>query len=366
MSFLDDFLALKPPLQAALATGILSALTALVMAFVTLCMQKRLAASNADQQRQLEQLKASLLDETASRTARRSYEYDMRKRLYAECEPIFFQLSEASDLALRECRDLARWKACLELEPKRENTDAQTGPWMLTNSSKLVASLYALLAPLALYVLLRSRLTTVDCALDNWLFLRFRMARELYDVFQNDAAIAACEPALEYDPLVKEWRQKRIELPSVHWWQGLSPGRLDRAVRLLITEDGGTSRLLTFGEFEDVYTAAYAGGKIEHQKILGLAANALYGFTPFKRPVFWRLIMVQVHLHHAIRRPAPHNVGELLTSPAAIREYMRLESYDAYDWRRHWPDREAGRYDKDANEIALDYIVNRLCPPSAS
>jgi len=51
-------------------------------------------------QKDLETLKSELADERAESDARRDYEYDARKRLYEECEPLLFQLIELSENAL--------------------------------------------------------------------------------------------------------------------------------------------------------------------------------------------------------------------------------------------------------------------------
>jgi hypothetical protein len=374
MRFLDLFLQLPGALQAALVTSILSLFASIGMAFLSLSLQKRLEAAKADQQRQVEQRKAefqeqletvrakfqgnlehlrsSLASAAAADTARRAYEYDSRKRLYTECEPIFFQLVEAADLALRACRNLSDPKMWRELRVEKKNWDSQE-PWMLNKSSELIGVLYALYAPLALYVLLRGKLTTIDCTVDHGVWFRFLLSRELYVAFQSDASLAACLPTLEYNPLVPGWRQKRLERPAIHWWQGLSPGRLDRAVRLFIVQEGQTQRLATFGEFEDMYVAAYEGSERSQQKLLGIAANPIYGFNPSDRPVFARLIMVQVHLHVALRQAVPKDPTSLLTDRGKLKEYLRLKNC-----RAAWP---INMTTGDPQEVALEYLSHRLC-----
>ncbi len=325
------------------------------IAFLNLNLQRRLEVAKAEQQRQLEQLRSSLADTAAANNARRAYEYDARERPYTECEPIFFQLVEAADLALRACHNLSNPKMWKELRIEKQNLDAQ-GPWMLNKSSELIGILYALYAPLALYLMLRGKLTTTDCTVDREIWFRFLLARELYLAFQCDSSLSACHPSLEYNPVVSGWRQKRLERPAVHWWQGLSPGRLDRAVRLFLVQENQTQRLATFGEFEDVYIATYEGDERSRQKLLGIAANPLYGFSPSDRPIFLRLIMVQVHLHEALRRAAPGDPKSLLTDRARLKEYLRLK-----DWSAAWPINAATG---DPQQVALEYLSHRLCLPS--
>lgn len=65
----------------------------------------------------LAQLKNRLEIKKMSRlqTARRDYEYEARKRLYQECEPILFQFSELYESALRRIyaidKDILSWKS---------------------------------------------------------------------------------------------------------------------------------------------------------------------------------------------------------------------------------------------------------------
>ena len=56
----------------------------------------------------LERLKNELEIKKDEQSARRDYEYEARKRLYQECEPILFQFSELSESALRRIYALAR------------------------------------------------------------------------------------------------------------------------------------------------------------------------------------------------------------------------------------------------------------------
>src|SRR4051794_26776704 len=185
MWLVGSFLTLQPAPQAALVTSIVAAVMSLIMAFLNLRLQRRLEATKMDQQRsleerkaelqkemetrkselqrELEEFKADLIESAAVRNARRSYEYDARKRMYTECEPIFFHLSEAADLALRKCRDLSSPKVWNELRPKRDNVGSHASVWMLNDSSELISTMYALFAPIAIYILLRAKLTTADC-----------------------------------------------------------------------------------------------------------------------------------------------------------------------------------------------------------
>jgi DNA repair exonuclease SbcCD ATPase subunit len=56
----------------------------------------------------LELLRGRLREVEAERDARRDYEYEARKRLYSEIQPLLFQLQELSESAYRWVMSLAR------------------------------------------------------------------------------------------------------------------------------------------------------------------------------------------------------------------------------------------------------------------
>jgi hypothetical protein len=307
----------------------------------------------------LESFKGEQQIAVSAQAALQTYRYDARRRLYADCEPLFFELSESTAFALQTCSDLARPDICSKLRPERNNSHSG-GPWMLNRSSEIVAILYALYYPLALWRLLKERLTLVDCSVDEGVHFRYKLARQLYSTFHQDVVLASVHPALPYDPRVQNWRTMRIEDPATYWWQGLTPGRLDRAVDAFLIGDGAAKRVLTFGEFEDLYQKTFESDSSQ-QKILGLAANPLYGFTPFERPVFWRLILVQAHLHHGLSRPVPPQPLRVLETREQLEEFLGLDDYSRFDWRRfRWDGIGDRNLVDDAKGIALRFLAEQL------
>jgi uncharacterized protein YxeA len=73
----------------AIITSVISLVTAAVTAIFTRKNDSR-----------LKYLENKLAIERAEQDARRDYEYEARKRLYQECEPILFQFAELSESAL--------------------------------------------------------------------------------------------------------------------------------------------------------------------------------------------------------------------------------------------------------------------------
>ena len=344
----------------AAAASLIAVIISAVLTLRSQRLQRDIEHMRFAMQKQLDEYKAEQQQALAETNALTAYRFDARKRLYTECEPIFFHLIEAADFALRKSRDLVNPRTWEQLRAEKRNVERGSSDRMLNKSSDLIATFYALYAPLALYLLLRGKLTSIDCSVDQSVLFRFRLARQLYDTWLDDVVLANSSPSLQYDPMVPGWRQKRLENPSVYWWQGLTPGRLDRAVRQFIVREESTPRIMTFGEFEDLYLKTYETGDREQRKILGVAANALYSFTPYDRPVFWRIIMAQVHLHNALRRPVPANVANVMESRSSLMQYLRLENYHDYCWHDAIPICAANQHPDDASTVSLDYLADRL------
>jgi hypothetical protein len=79
---------------AAIVTSSASIVVAVTSASLAYVSQRRNQREKARQDAELETLKNELANLNAERNARRSYEYDARKRLYAVTEPLLSQLSE--------------------------------------------------------------------------------------------------------------------------------------------------------------------------------------------------------------------------------------------------------------------------------
>ncbi|MFL6843724.1 MAG: hypothetical protein ACJ8ER_02450 [Allosphingosinicella sp.] len=297
--------------------------------------------------------------EIASSNALTSYQFEARKRLYTECEPLLFQLSEACEQALRRCELLGTRKACERLSVQDTNPYGLHG-FMLSRQTELIASAYELLHPLALFCLLREKMTRVDCSLDPVVSFQYRLVRHLYASFHDDEEIAAQHPQFDYEPRAEKWVSRRNELPQKYWWQGVTPGRLDRAVRMLTLVERDSRRVMTFGEFEDLYMSVYKSNDVARQKTLGVFANPLYGFTPDERPVFWRLLLVQAHIHQALTRPIPATIEKERRSPGTLRAYLNLARPERFNLGgdKGWTG-TPGSADR-TPDVALAYLADRL------
>ncbi|MEV6639094.1 hypothetical protein [Amycolatopsis sp. NPDC051371] len=244
--------------------------------------------------REVEVLKADLAREAAADKSRRDYEYEARKRIYAECEPLVIRLAESCDYAAARIISLTDERRWGELRATRDPNRY----WMLTKSSEVISTAHALLEPLSLFALLSEKVTLVDLGFDQRLAEIYTLARAAYQTHLDDYQIAAIGQPLDYDPVVPGWRAKRAVDPAKYWWQGLTRVRLDPAVELCIHRDAG--RVTTISEFEERYITLFDAVEDSRNKSLGLFCNPLYNFTPESRPVYWRLLMCQLLIYRRI------------------------------------------------------------------
>ncbi|HEX8194668.1 MAG TPA: hypothetical protein VF571_00535 [Pyrinomonadaceae bacterium] len=242
--------------------------------------------------KELERLKGIIQTEQAEQNARRDYLYEARKRLYNECEPILFRLSETSENALYRIYSLARTARNGDLEGDKN--------WLSNNKYYMASTLYNLLAPCAVFRLLQERLTLVDLEVDNQIKDQYLLAKWIYISFTDDFSLAQTEPTLPYSPFERNWQEKRILNPAQFWRQGIPVGRLDAAIDGLLMTVGANSvsRLITYGEFEKVLDSDLAGNGTKY----GIFVDVFDQFHPQKRPVLWRILIVQALLHHELIR----------------------------------------------------------------
>ena len=164
------------------------------------------------------------------------------------------------------------------------------GRWMGCASDELIHILYSMLAPIAALKGRTGGLSEGEGVLID----------EIYKSFANDELVARIAPAVPYAARkCTDWRRQRREAPATYWLQGLLPRDLDAALSCLLD---GAGELLPRETVAARYLELFHGSDGSAQKPLGLAANALQGFELRTRPVFARLIAVQVRLYGALLR----------------------------------------------------------------
>ncbi len=295
----------------------MTVLVALITAAVSLALAIFSSWTSLRSQRSLEKLKSELAEQQAEQNARRDYEYEARKRLYHECEPLLFQLIEASETALSHMRGIAARVKAVD-EP------------LYSESYYLKTTMYRLLLPCAVLKLFTTRLTLVDLEVDRAIYTQYVLARAIYLSYTDDFRLARLVKRLEYNPYVEGWSEKRKQNPQVYRRQGFPLGRLDNALdALIIGEEKTGYRFVSFGQFEEMFDAL----KEEDVKSsLGTARDLFFAFHPSTRPVLWRILIAQVLLYRGIlefSRRKEMSSSEIL---AFITSLPKEEMLD-FDWR---------------------------------
>ena len=219
---------------------------------------------------ELEQIKSDLESARANVSARLSYEYEARKRLYEKVEPLIFQLTIAAESAYVRITELAR--------TARQGNLEESHTWLNdpANDYFLISTMHRLIAPLSIIRIWERNLTLVDLSLDLALQRRFATSRMLQLTWSSDFMLAAAEPAIPYD-----------RNPP----QGLYIGDVERLADALIVADGDARRVMSFGEFE---AAVHSGSPLAFA--VAPMADVLRPFHPARRPVTWRILVGQAHL----------------------------------------------------------------------
>ncbi len=290
---------------------------------------------NAD----LENLKSDLTDLRNDKNAYREYKYEALKRLYKECQPLVFQLLETLEGATYRVQNIASKAKRNELEKEfYSQYNDQNYP---NNEYYFLSSIYYLFAPLAIFKIMRKKVTLMDLTLDeDFDFLDYyQLSKQMYLSYTDDFAISK---GLNYEPNHEEWREKRYEDPKVYWRQGFPSGVLSILEDFLI--DDNKENILTYGEFEK--KVKEDNGYIRHQ-IRELAFDVFRQFTPDNRPVLWRILLTQAYLYNLIlnRKDKKESLS-----------VFRCPNKSEFIW---YDDRESGAID-DEFEVIQKYLKNNL------
>jgi hypothetical protein len=129
-----------------------SGLIGLGISLLSIYQSKKNNESNQKHEEDITILKNSLEIQKSEKDALLDYKYDAKKRLYAEYEPLIFQLHELSESSLRRIRNIAGLARDGILDPWLSNTE----------NHYIMNTVYRLLAPFVIFKLMQRRLTLFD------------------------------------------------------------------------------------------------------------------------------------------------------------------------------------------------------------
>jgi hypothetical protein len=314
--------------------------------------ESRIEALKSELEKEVKRVEAQLTDQNSERSARRDYEYEARKRLYTEVEPVLFQLVELSEGALHRIYSLARTARHGNLsDPKRS--------WLNSDEAYYYRStLYALLAPLAAVKLLQRRITFVDLSVEKSIAAEYALAKRLLITFTDDFDLARCRPELKYDPHADilgtaEGKLLLRDSPEVYWKQGVVLGDVEAAAESLLTEaaDSRTARIKSYAEFDAEMDASDSKLSNAMREIRYLFLR----FHPEQRPILWRLLVAQACLYNTF---VELREAKLAGRPPADRPLRLIPAAERV--RLNWRRDPAEANDAEAVEIPLQVAAQYL------
>lgn len=239
-----------------------------------------------EQSQNLERIKAELGTASAEKNARRDYEYEAKKKLYEQYEPLLFQLVEQCEDAYYRVASLAR--------SVRSGTLTPDGGWLDHNGYYMWSTIYKLLAPIAIFKIIQRKLTFVDFSVDEGVATTYTLAKILSQTLSSDFELAGREPKIPYEPLLKSGHPKiEGDLGFVRR-QGIALGSLDNVLHDCFLSENEPHTLRTFGDFERNVGELL---KLNPQHEISLLFNLFHKFHPNTCPVLWRIILTQAHIY---------------------------------------------------------------------
>lgn len=241
--------------------------------------------------RRIENLKYNFQEQLYEKNARRDYEYEARKKLYTEYEPIFFKFAELSESALSRVKSLSRSSREGKLDP--------TKGWLSSDAYYLRSTIYMLFTPLASYRLMREKINLVDLRLDRDVSMQYVLAKLINRIFSSDFEFANQNPQIEYAATNSTMRNELgKENPQKYWRQGLAIGELDQFIETLIKNENGARKIVDFGEFNDNIDEENSTSKKRYDHINYIFSN----FRPDKKPILWRMLIAQSAIYYIISK----------------------------------------------------------------
>jgi hypothetical protein len=293
---------LSTPVVVALITASVSAVVSILVAIFTQSASRetstKIATLNASFQAAQAELNASLQAAQAERDARRDYEFEARKRLYADCEPLLFQAIELVEDARSRIATLAR-------TARNGDIRVDGSGWLESSGYFYKSTAFMLLAPITSYKILQRRLTIMDLGLEPRLRTQYELLKLIFLSFTRDFELARHKPRLSYKPdkADPEEPDRHIllrERPEKYVRQGLYRGVVDMISEALITSADttpasarGGSRCMSLGEFWSEFDNATSALGSRADDVAGL----IRGFHPATRPVLWRVFAAQHRLY---------------------------------------------------------------------
>jgi hypothetical protein len=221
------------------------------------------------------QLKAVLDKEKSLFDARLEYEYDAKKRLYLECEPLLFQASNAVVDAKERVIGLAANAGRGHLKPGASS-------W-LKDGYYLRSTLFRIFQPLVFFKIITGKMSQVDFSLDSSVGRRIAVLQTLHTLLSSGFEMAnASHSPRPYDPYAHVSQAQRDKHPEKYVYQSLVMGTIDEAIDHMLAEQTCISWYQFNRKFENQDSDTQA---------FDVLRAWLSNFHPQALPVLWRVLV---------------------------------------------------------------------------
>jgi hypothetical protein len=207
------------------------------------------------------------------------------------------------------------------------------------------------------FKLIQRKLTFVDLGVDPAIGGQYQIARQLWQSFAGHFDLAELEPLEPYTPYAPVTEAVRDEHPARYRLQGIPIGLLDVAAEaLLVTDDTGAPPFMSFGRFESEYQDK---NSTLHRQF-ALVAAVFLDFHPRTRPILWRTLVVQAHLHKAMIRCRQSGGAVANGKVRPLVLPMSEDERRVYDWRQAGEPVSAAQVLGVLFTVAETYVRQRL------
>jgi hypothetical protein len=161
----------------------------------------------------------------------------------------------------------------------------------------LTSTAYRLAISLAVFKAIQRRLTSVDLGTEATIRGQYSLAKALFFSWNDGFRLAAAHPPITYDPYHIDASRLAESNPATYARQHIWIGDLERIAEALTLEDSsGRIDYMGFGKFED----SYRDETSRLYECIQPTVHLLRDFYPQTRPVLWRILIAQAHLHRAL------------------------------------------------------------------
>jgi hypothetical protein len=276
-------------------------------------------------EKELEVLRSKLVKEKDEQAALRDYQYDVKKRLYQEFEPLLFLLVEYSESSRLRIRNFVKMAKKGKLNTKDGLANYGVGDYT-------ISTIYRLLLPIVIFKLMQRTLTIFDLDLVPVYKVHYEFAKFLHLSFRSDFYLSEdSKPPLVYKPIYPDFKKCEIfpMMDSQHKMQGIDLGIIDNMVEALITNDlNGNPKIMSYGEFIRTYFEPNV--KEPFKQI----AYLFHNFHPKTSPVLWRILIAQAYIYHALIDIRKTENYKAITDFKKLKTISNEDRKKHYDWRQ--------------------------------